>query len=241
MPRNPDAGQWTYAYLPCGGVRTETKNQNQAPANVLRYTGELLDATGLNHLRARQYDSGTGRFLSVDPAGAATDEPYLSTYGYGQNNPVRFTDPSGLDTYGLCFGGQAAFALGASAQICLIATTDLEVGLTLTPAGLAGSPNLSVNGSVQHSNAASINDLGQGFDLGGASAGEGVALGFESFSGSGHCGQPVTGQTASVQATLKGPVIEGHIGKSYTFIPLNLDFGGIVGDTDPSCPTEKGK
>src|SRR5438874_659405 len=34
----------------------------------MRFAGELIDTeTSLYHLRARQYDPGSGRFLSVDP------------------------------------------------------------------------------------------------------------------------------------------------------------------------------
>ena len=87
--------QWTYAYLPYGGVRTETKNQNQAPANVLRFSGQVLDPTGLYQLRARSYDPGTGRFISTDPAAAGPTDPYVSAYAYANGNPIRFTDPSG--------------------------------------------------------------------------------------------------------------------------------------------------
>jgi RHS repeat-associated protein len=50
-----------------GGVRTKTKSQNQAPAIILSFTGEVLDPTGLYELGARSYDPITGRFLSTDP------------------------------------------------------------------------------------------------------------------------------------------------------------------------------
>jgi hypothetical protein len=43
----------------------------------------------MEYLRARYYDSGTGRFLSRDP------EPLVQPYAYGFNNPVNLTDPSG--------------------------------------------------------------------------------------------------------------------------------------------------
>jgi hypothetical protein len=45
---------------------------------------------GLEYLRARYYDTETGRFLAEDPI------PLLHRYPYVDNNPVNFDDPSGL-------------------------------------------------------------------------------------------------------------------------------------------------
>jgi RHS repeat-associated protein len=54
------------------------------------YTGEQNDPTGLEYLRARYYDSSTGRFIAVDPM------PGGNVYAYALLNPVRWSDPSGL-------------------------------------------------------------------------------------------------------------------------------------------------
>ncbi|RPK71490.1 tRNA nuclease WapA precursor [Streptomyces sp. ADI97-07] len=59
-------------------------------------------ATGLTHLGAREYDPETGRFISVDPL-LETDKPQtLNGYTYAAQNPLAFTDPTGL---GLACGG----------------------------------------------------------------------------------------------------------------------------------------
>jgi len=58
------------------------------------FTGNWTDpVTGLVYLRARDYDPATGQFLTVDPALNATHQPYA----YTGNNPLIFTDPTGLD------------------------------------------------------------------------------------------------------------------------------------------------
>ncbi|MEE4331616.1 MAG: RHS repeat-associated core domain-containing protein, partial [Wenzhouxiangella sp.] len=58
----------------------------------IRYTGREFDLPGgLGYYRARNYDPGSARFLSQDPI-----EPWH--YRYGDNNPLRFNDPSGETT-----------------------------------------------------------------------------------------------------------------------------------------------
>jgi RHS repeat-associated protein len=91
------ATQWTYEYEPFGDTRVEMKVDPSAPTNLVRFTGELLDTTtNLYHLRARQYDAETGRFLSTDTATSEVTDPYVSAYIYVDNRPTYSVDPSGL-------------------------------------------------------------------------------------------------------------------------------------------------
>jgi RHS repeat-associated protein len=61
--------------------------------SAMGYAGQWTDpSTGLLYLRARDYDSDTGQFLTVDPALDQTHQPYT----YADNNPLTLTDPSGL-------------------------------------------------------------------------------------------------------------------------------------------------
>ncbi|MFJ1599219.1 polymorphic toxin-type HINT domain-containing protein [Streptomyces sp. NPDC088261] len=53
-------------------------------------------STGLTHLGAREYDSGTGRFLSVDPLLDTANPQQLNGYSYAENSPITQSDPSGL-------------------------------------------------------------------------------------------------------------------------------------------------
>ncbi|GAA2965873.1 RHS repeat-associated core domain-containing protein [Actinokineospora diospyrosa] len=53
-------------------------------------------ATGLTDVGARQYDSTTGRFLTVDPLLGLDDPRTWTGYAYAAGNPTTFTDPSGL-------------------------------------------------------------------------------------------------------------------------------------------------
>ncbi|MFC5287103.1 RHS repeat-associated core domain-containing protein [Actinokineospora guangxiensis] len=61
------------------------------------FVGGVKDAsTGLTHIGARQYDPGTGRFISLDPLLKPTDPQQMHGYSYSDNNPITFSDPSGL-------------------------------------------------------------------------------------------------------------------------------------------------
>jgi RHS repeat-associated protein len=78
----------TYSYDVFGAVRASTGST----PNPWLFTSEQYDPdSGLYYLRARYYDPGTGRFLGRDPLEAA--EPYA----YVGNNPLIWTDSSGLD------------------------------------------------------------------------------------------------------------------------------------------------
>lgn len=67
---------------------------NPEAAGGYGFAGEQFDAeTGLIYLRARYYDPQLGRFISEDPLGLAAG---LNRYLYAGNNPVNYSDPSGL-------------------------------------------------------------------------------------------------------------------------------------------------
>ncbi len=76
------------------------------------YTGQLSDATGLLNYGARYYDPAVGSFISPDSSVPGPGNPQaLNRYSYTNNNPLRYTDPSGrfseeelLDTYDAFIG-----------------------------------------------------------------------------------------------------------------------------------------
>ncbi|HRI15585.1 MAG TPA: RHS repeat-associated core domain-containing protein [Verrucomicrobiota bacterium] len=89
-----------------------------------RFHGHWLEAdTGFYHMRARDYDPVTGRFLSRDPVEGATTEPEsYHPYVFANGNPHFFSDPTGALSLveinfssGQQFGGQSLRAVGASA------------------------------------------------------------------------------------------------------------------------------
>ena len=80
------AAQTATSYQPFGAVLTASQTDPSAPPSPMGFTGQYVDPTGLYHLRARQYDPATGRFLTTDPLGP-TGSGLASLYAYGSNSP----------------------------------------------------------------------------------------------------------------------------------------------------------
>lgn len=68
---------------------------------------EHLSGTSLIHMNGRVYDLNTGMFLSADPAAQQ-----LAKYGYANNNPLQFIDPTGESFLGALIGGVVGFITG---------------------------------------------------------------------------------------------------------------------------------
>jgi len=66
---------------------------------VYKFTGKERDSeSGLDYMDARYYGSTMGRFMSPDPLGGHTEDPQtLNRYAYARNNPLVYTDTTGLD------------------------------------------------------------------------------------------------------------------------------------------------
>ena len=224
---------WT-DYEPFGVPRSAGAVAN-SPTTPFGFTGQYLDdASGLHHFRARQYDPGTGRFLARDPQAPSIEDPLVASYAYARNRPAVLVDPSGLDSAGLCISVQAGFIFFAGEQFCLLVTGEGELGITGTTEYGIGTPSASATAGVHHSNVPSIEDLAGPFGFVGGSAGQGIVGGFETFTGSDRCGNPVFGGNAAAGVGV-GPFYEGHGGQSQTDVLLNMDLGGLLGDKDEPC------
>jgi RHS repeat-associated protein len=60
------------------------------------FPGQSKTLADLYYNRHRDYDPTTGRYIQADPIGL---EGGASPYSYAMNNPLRYTDPYGLETY----------------------------------------------------------------------------------------------------------------------------------------------
>ncbi|HWL35055.1 MAG TPA: DUF6531 domain-containing protein [Frankiaceae bacterium] len=85
--------QWSYEYEPYGRTRTSTSAGRNAPANPRQYIAGYNDGTDY-HLGARAYNPADASFRSADPVWRGSPG---TGYGYGNANPMAYTDPLGLD------------------------------------------------------------------------------------------------------------------------------------------------
>jgi RHS repeat-associated protein len=96
----------TKRYLtPFGATRT---GGTGVWADDKTFLGKTTDpTTSLTYIGAREYDSTTGRFLSVDPVLDTGDAQSLNGYTYADNNPVTSSDPTGMHPDGACGGASS--------------------------------------------------------------------------------------------------------------------------------------
>ncbi|MFD9936101.1 RHS repeat-associated core domain-containing protein [Streptomyces massasporeus] len=78
----------------CAASRTTTYTYDKTGNRLTSTLGNTT--TGYLDLRARQYDTTTGRFTRPDPFTPDPDTPYTQAYAYVENMPTSRVDPSGM-------------------------------------------------------------------------------------------------------------------------------------------------
>ncbi len=116
-------------------------------------------ASGLYENGPRMYNQTTGRFLQTDPIGFAGHT--MNLYESRFNNPLRYTDPSGLDVFFVSFGGNYGIS-----------------GSSGSAQGGAGSFGTGIGYDTNGSGFFGFTTSGSGTTVGGAFAGGGVTGGY---------------------------------------------------------------
>ncbi|MFB7863534.1 ricin-type beta-trefoil lectin domain protein [Streptomyces sp. NPDC056069] len=130
-----------------GGMSVRIRKQDPfgnergtAGANMQDHKGFLGqtkdDASGFQPLGARLYDPVVGRFLSADPVLDLNDPLQSNGYAYAQNNPVTYSDPTGL-AISLTASEKAAALAGAGLSAAQVAQAQAMQGKSLTSVILA--------------------------------------------------------------------------------------------------------
>lgn len=125
------------------------------------------DHSGMYYLRARYYDPETGRFISRDPVKGSVNMPQTQNpYAYSLNNPINFSDPSGLTVNGICVSCSGGAGGYVSTQRCIGIGDNWQVGGTKSVSG-GGNPNVAIGIDVTWLHSSSAKKTS---DLHGASA-----------------------------------------------------------------------
>ena len=205
-----------YAYDPYG--KATFTGTTSTP---LQFNGQYTDAeSGLVHLRARYYDPDTGQFLSVDPLVGGS----RSRYGYAQDDPLTFTDPSGLLAIAVCYNHSQPFASFIGGLNLCAGVVGGEFTTLVTGSGNIGIPSSGNTGGILFSNASSPEQLGGWFGELGMSGGVGpLTVGDEYGHGIDSCNryvwtnQVMVGPEFTPLALLDGVNYEIHGGASWTW------------------------
>jgi RHS repeat-associated protein len=115
-----------YLYDAWGQANLSVPDTQIGTKNKFRFTGEALDpGTQLYYLRARYYDSSSGRFMSKDPLAGFLRSPSvgLNRYSYAGNSPLNYVDPTGLSFFGNVLDAATEAVTGGAAALALSVTT----------------------------------------------------------------------------------------------------------------------
>lgn len=127
-----------HSYYPFGVEVTSGQEEEKK-----KFTGHERDSSATDYMHARYYSPGWGRFLSVDPyldiEQTMKNPQKWNRYAYVRNNPIRYTDPTGMDED---IGPETATIVNNSQQTVWIAFdadqmgpggTNLDVRIPLKP------------------------------------------------------------------------------------------------------------
>jgi RHS repeat-associated protein len=114
------------------GTPDTTCSLPPASPSTRGYTNqEQIPAVCLVNYNARIYDPVIGRFMSADSTVEALYDPQdLNRYSYVGNNPLAFTDPSGMCFLG-CFWKQSWFGAVLDIALFFVGLPELEIGFQL--------------------------------------------------------------------------------------------------------------
>jgi RHS repeat-associated protein len=206
--------QSTYTYDAFGNLTATTGSI----ANPLRFAGQYVDLeSGLYYLRARYYDPITAQFVTLDPAAAATRQ----SYAYVKQNPLNLTDPSGLNTSGLCASfGITVPGVHIGVSTCVVVDDHGNIGTSFSrSSGFGVGLSASGTSNLEGSNADTIYDLNGPFANAGGSVGPpgfGPVATVEGSRGS-SCGRDVYVGALGLGVGIGFP-FEVHFGGSNTYV-----------------------
>ena len=132
-------------FTPPDGTQVPGKVAPQATSML--YAGEHFDTDSQNYyLRARWYDSLSGRFNRIDPfAGNNQDPQSLHKYLYAHCNPINGIDPSGMFTLTDITSTMKTWAIGIGRMLLPTFTIKMFAFRVIIGSGISASIQLYAN------------------------------------------------------------------------------------------------
>lgn len=229
------------AYHPYGSVSFHSGME----AAKYTFTGQEFDAdSALYHLGSRFYDPVLGRFISADSMVPGTNNPQnFNRYAYVNNNPLRYSDPSGHGWLGnFVHGAGGAFKTFAPVVLSIATTAVLQYCGVPAPvaAAIGGFVGGFASGMLNGQSVGTSFKLGLVGAVGGAVT-AGVGGGSNTIcatAASSFCGAMASSVTATVLfrseiswkqvmiATAAG-VAAGQVGKNYSGTAASIGRGAV--------------
>jgi RHS repeat-associated protein len=168
-------------YKPFGTVYTTSG------IDRITFAGETTDSpTGLVYLSARYMDPSTGRFYALDPELGSLSMPQtMNRYVYCLNNPMLFTDPTGMDFLGDAWNWvNNNWQTIAVVTVCVVATVAtagiaspaLALAASMAIGGGASALDYSLNAGSSFTWEGLLANVAMGTAIGGVSFGAGAAI-----------------------------------------------------------------
>lgn len=188
-----------YDYTPFGVIINESETFLQ-PFKYVGRLGVMEEDNGFFYMRARYYDPITGRFISEDPLGFEGGD--VNLYVYVKNNPVLYSDPTGLWTFSLGITISGGLGAGGGGGTFINIGHDPSKGnfggwsasLTGTAeAGAFAGAGASTQFVGQLTNANNVSQLEGSSLVAGKAAGVGIVGGIEFVQGADYQGVGISG------------------------------------------------
>jgi len=141
---------YAYKYDPYGAaVLTAGGSNGGTQQNPYLFKGGIQDrTTGWVHFGARWYDPATGRWTQQDTLDNPLNPANANRYAYASDDPINFSDLTGLFCLAGAIGGALGATVGASVAVAGLGIDTTIVGIDVGAAVSIAGVGLAYGGAL---------------------------------------------------------------------------------------------